>query len=185
MRRKHMCSAITERQPSPRIPVPSTPLYKRSEGTAAPEGTPAPSQTHTQDRCAQRSECLSSGSSGSIWRTRHWTRCSPSFLPHLDQRSPRGAVDSITHRDLPMDARGLPSTLCTRFREHLIQGAEQSTHVRRERCPGVRLTCDHDHGAGINQALRLRVGQHDAVVTFGSGDPHQCGFADASTTETK
>jgi hypothetical protein len=23
------------------------------------------------------------------------------------------------------------------------------------------------------------------VVTFGSGDPHQCGFADASSTQTK
>lgn len=34
-RRKRMCSAITERQISPRIPVPSTPLYKRTEGITA------------------------------------------------------------------------------------------------------------------------------------------------------
>ena len=47
------------------------------------------------------------------------------------------------------------------------------------------MTSKHDHGAGVYQALRLRVGQHDAVVTFGSGDPHQCGFADASSTQTK
>ena len=53
-RRKRMCSAITERQPSPRMPAPSTRPYKRSEGiAAAPEGTQAPPQTHTQGRCAR------------------------------------------------------------------------------------------------------------------------------------
>ena len=62
-----------------------------------------------------------------------------------------------------------------------IQGAENRTHLGRQRYPRVSIYREDKDGAGINQHRCLLAGQADDVLLVALGDSHGAGRDDFIT----